>query len=122
MDLDTAFEMATSNIRVGVDTTLEVGMDLTDMGVERVLVVTDPHLAQLSPVHRLLEALEREDVSFHLYDRVRVEPTDHSFKEAIEVAVDGGFDGFVAIGGGSTIDTAKPPTFTPPIQQIFSTT
>ena len=107
MDLDTAFEMATSNIRVGVDTTLEVGMDLTDMGVERVLVVTDPHLAQLSPVHRLLEALEREGISFHLYDRVRVEPTDHSFKEAIEVAVDGGFDGFVAIGGGSTIDTAK---------------
>ena len=107
MDRDTAFEMATSNIRVGVDTTLEVGMDLTDMGVERVLVVTDPHLAQLSPVHRLLEVLEREGIAFQLYDRVRVEPTDRSFKEAIKVAVDGGFDGFVAIGGGSTIDTAK---------------
>ncbi len=107
MDRDTAFEMATSNIRVGADTTLEVGMDLTDMGVERVMVLTDPHLAQLSPVHRLLEALEREGIAFQLYDRVRVEPTDRSFKEAIEVAADGGFEGFVAIGGGSTMDTAK---------------
>ena len=107
MDRDTAFEMATSNIRVGADTTLEVGMDLTDMGVERVMVLTDPHLAQLSPVHRLLEALEREGIAFQLYDRVRVEPTDRSFKEAIEVAADGRFEGFVAIGGGSTMDTAK---------------
>ena len=107
MDRDTAFEMATSNIRVGADTTLEVGMDLTDMGVERVMVLTDPHLAQLSPVHRLLEAMEEEGIAFQLFDRVCVEPTDRSFKEAIEVAADGAFEGFVAIGGGSTMDTAK---------------
>jgi hydroxyacid-oxoacid transhydrogenase len=107
MDRDTAFEMATSNIRVGVDTTMEVGMDLTDMGIKRVLVLTDPHLAQLSPVHRLLEALEGERIAFQLYDQVRVEPTDRSFKEAIEVAAEGEFEGFVAIGGGSTMDTAK---------------
>ena len=42
-----------------------------------------------------------------LFDRVRIEPTDISFREAIEFASDGGFDGFVAVGGGSTMDTAK---------------
>src|SRR5207248_4605372 len=45
--------------------------------------------------------------SFALFDRVRVEPTDVSFKDAIEFAAQGGFDAFVAVGGGSTIDTAK---------------
>ncbi|MGI9255009.1 MAG: hydroxyacid-oxoacid transhydrogenase, partial [Thermomicrobiales bacterium] len=42
-----------------------------------------------------------------LYSRTRVEPTDTSFKEAAAFAADGGFDGFVAVGGGSVIDTAK---------------
>jgi hydroxyacid-oxoacid transhydrogenase len=38
---------------------------------------------------------------------VCIEPTDLSFKEAINFATAGRFDGFVAVGGGSTIDTAK---------------
>ena len=42
-----------------------------------------------------------------LYDSVRVEPTDVSFRQAIEFATDGDFDGFVAVGGGSSMDTAK---------------
>ncbi len=107
MDRDTAFEMATSNIRYGRGITAEVGMDLVDMGVGNVMVVTDPVLASLSPVATLLAALEDSGVRFQLFDRVRVEPTDRSFKEAIDFAVAGGFDGFVAVGGGSTIDTAK---------------
>ncbi len=38
---------------------------------------------------------------------VSIEPTDLSFKEAIKFAAGGRFDGYVAVGGGSTIDTAK---------------
>src|SRR5690606_4957833 len=37
----------------------------------------------------------------------RVEPTDASFRDAIAFATDGNFDGYVAVGGGSSIDTAK---------------
>ena len=107
MDKDTAFEMATSNIRYGRGVTAEVGMDLVDMGVGNVMVVTDGVLASLPPVTNLLAALEDSGVRFQLFDRVHVEPTDRSFKEAIEFAAAGGFDGFVAVGGGSTIDTAK---------------
>ncbi len=39
--------------------------------------------------------------------RARVEPTDVSFKEAIAFAAEGRFDGYVAVGGGSSMDTAK---------------
>ena len=107
MQKDTAFEMATSSIRFGAGITAEVGMDIVDMGLKRVLVVTDPVIATLTPVATLLASLERNDVAYSLFDRVRVEPTDASFKDAITVAVAGAYDGFVAIGGGSSIDTAK---------------
>jgi hydroxyacid-oxoacid transhydrogenase len=104
---DTAFEMAVSSVRFGVGVTREVGMDLKEMGVRSVLVLTDPLLAGLPPVRTVLESLEQSGVSFALYDRVRIEPTDESFLDAIEFARAGSYDAYVAVGGGSTIDTAK---------------
>src|SRR5204863_9211103 len=59
------------------------------------------------PVQTVLESLERSGVPFALYNRVRVEPSDESFLDAIAFARERPFDAFVAVGGGSTIDTAK---------------
>ena len=55
----------------------------------------------------VLEALRTAGIDAVLFDQVRVEPTDESFLDAIAFAVDGRFDGYVAVGGGSSIDTAK---------------
>ena len=104
---DSAFEMAASSIRFGVGVTREVGMDLADMGMTLVLVVTDPLLAQLPPVQTVIESLQASTVPYVLYDRVRVEPTDESFQDAIAFARQHPFDAIVAVGGGSVIDTAK---------------
>jgi hydroxyacid-oxoacid transhydrogenase len=104
---ETAFELATSNLRFGPGVTQEVGMDLADMGIRRVLVVTDPVMATLSPVRIACQSLADEQIAFDLFDRVRVEPTDRSMQEAIEVAREGRYEAFVAVGGGSSIDTAK---------------
>ena len=84
-----------------------MGCDLADLGVRNVLVVTDPTVARLPPVQTVLESLAAEGLRFVLYDRVRVEPTDESFLEAIAFAQGQAIDGLVAVGGGSTIDTAK---------------
>jgi hydroxyacid-oxoacid transhydrogenase len=102
-----AFEMAASNIRFGPGVTREVGMDLADLGVRNALVITDPGLARMAPVQTVLESLESAGVGFTLYDRVRVEPTDESFLDAIAFAKQAPYDALVAVGGGSTIDTAK---------------
>jgi hydroxyacid-oxoacid transhydrogenase len=107
MGNDTAFEMAASSVRFGVGVTREVGLDLQEMGTRRALVITDPVVARLGPVRTVLESLERCGVSSEIYDRVRVEPTDESFQDAIAFARARAFDAFVAVGGGSTIDTAK---------------
>jgi len=82
-------------------------MDLKEIGVRSALVLTDPLLAGLPPARTVLESLEQSGVSFALYDRVRIEPTDESFLDAIEFARAGSYDAYVAVGGGSTIDTAK---------------
>jgi hydroxyacid-oxoacid transhydrogenase len=102
-----AFEMAASSVRFGAGVTREVGLDLTDLGVRRALVVTDPTIAALAPLATVLAALESAGVAAVVYDRVRVEPTDVSFHDAIGFARGHDIDGIVAVGGGSVIDTAK---------------
>lgn len=82
-------------------------MDLADLGVRRVLVLTDPALSRLPPVHTVRQSLEDNRVAYDLYDRVRIEPNDVSFRDAIAFAGKAAYDAFVAVGGGSTIDTAK---------------
>jgi len=104
---ETAFEMATSSIRFGPGVTREIGMDLADMGVGNVMVLTDPQVAETPAMAAALESLDGEKVPYVVFDQVRVEPTDASFQEAIAFAESGRFDAFVAVGGGSTIDTAK---------------
>jgi hydroxyacid-oxoacid transhydrogenase len=106
-DRDYAFEMAVSNVRFGVGVTREVGADLQELGARTVLVLTDPTVARLPPAQAVVESLELHGLEYAVYDRVRIEPSDQSFLDAIEFARTRPFDAFVAVGGGSTIDTAK---------------
>jgi hydroxyacid-oxoacid transhydrogenase len=107
MNKDFAFEMAVSSVRFGVGVTREVGMDLAELGARLVMVVTDPVVGKLAPAATVIESLERSGVPYALYNRVRVEPSDESFLDAIAFGKARPFDAFVAVGGGSTIDTAK---------------
>ena len=107
MNREIAFEMAASSVRFGAGVTREVGMDLRELGVRSALVVTDPNVATLPPIQTVLASLEDAGVKAVLFDRVRVEPTDISFQDAIAFATESRVDGIVAVGGGSAIDTAK---------------
>lgn len=107
MSRETAFEMAASNIRFGAGVTREVGMDLRELGVRDVLVLTDAVVSRLPPLQIVQASLEENGVRSTVYDRVRIEPTDASFHDAIAFGRDHPFDAIVALGGGSTIDTAK---------------
>ena len=104
---ETGFSIDTSQIKFGVGITQEVGFEMKRLGAKNVLIVTDPNLSNSEPVEISKRSLESEKISVSIFDQVHVEPTDISFKECIEYASQGNFDGFVAIGGGSSIDTAK---------------
>lgn len=107
MERETIFTMDTSSIVYGPGATREIGTHMELLGASRVMVVTDPIVAGLEPVEVVLVALKAAGIDAVLFDGVRVEPTDASFQEAIHFAVEGGFDGYVAVGGGSSMDTAK---------------
>lgn len=104
---ETAFTMDTSSIKYGAGVTREIGYDMAQFNVKRVMVVTDANIAKLECVQIVMDALKAQGLDVTLFDQVRVEPTDESFKQAIAFAQAGDFDGYVAIGGGSSIDTAK---------------
>jgi len=107
---ETAFEMAVSSIRFGAGVTREVGSDLKDLGIRTALVFADPKLRSMKPgnvVETVLESLAEHGVKAVVYDRIRVEPSDESFLDAFTFARQTDHDGLVAVGGGSTMDTAK---------------
>ena len=104
---ESAVELATSNIRFGSGVTRELGPDLADRGIRSVLLYTDRFLIDLHPVQTALAALDDAGIRTTVYSRVEVEPTDRSFRDAVRVASETSPDAFVAVGGGSTIDTAK---------------
>jgi len=107
MKLETAFSIDTSNIKYGPGVSEEAGYELNRLGSKRVMVLTDHNVSNTEIFQNVMKAINNTKVDTFLYDNVSVEPTDKSFKDAIKCAEEGGFDGFVAIGGGSTMDTAK---------------
>ncbi len=107
MTNETIFTMDTSAIKYGAGATHEVGDDLAALGARRTMLVTDPNLAGSIGVETARASLVEAGLEVVLYDQVRVEPSDASFKDAIAFAVSENVDSFVAVGGGSVIDTAK---------------
>ncbi|PWN45327.1 putative alcohol dehydrogenase [Ceraceosorus guamensis] len=102
-----AFELAASNIRFGEGVTQELGQDFKNMKARKVGVFTDSTVRHLTPMKQSIEALEREGVKYEIFDRVRVEPNDKSWADAISFARANDFSHFLAVGGGSAMDTAK---------------
>ncbi|MBA2667638.1 MAG: iron-containing alcohol dehydrogenase [Trueperaceae bacterium] len=99
--------MDTSSVVFGIGATRDVGWHVRRLGASRVMVVTDAGLAGGRAVTSVLTSLKEAGVDIALFDDVAIEPTDTSFQRAIAFARDGRFDGYVAVGGGSVIDTAK---------------
>ena len=107
MTFETIFTMDSSSIKYGPGATRELGHDIAQLGARRVMVVTDPRLASSEPVAISLDSLRRNNIDAVLFDQVQVEPTDASLAAAIQFATEGNFEGYVAVGGGSSMDTAK---------------
>jgi len=73
----------------------------------RVALFTDRVVGATEHLARARTSLQNAGFDVAVYDAVRVEPTDASFLEAARFAREGGFDGYVSVGGGSVMDTCK---------------
>src|SRR5919199_5207389 len=107
-NFETVFTYGAPQLKYGAGASDEIGYDLSTYGVKRVLVVTDPGVAATGHPQRIVEQIEAVGIEARLFDRTHVGPTDASLVEAVDFARDSGpWDAFVAVGGGSSIDTAK---------------
>ncbi|KAI5893314.1 Dehydroquinate synthase-like protein [Schizophyllum commune H4-8] len=104
-----AFEVAASNLRFGDGVTAEVGMDLKNLKATKARAeTTSPSHATFLTSLQTLQSLESQtDLPFEVYDSVVAEPTEDSWRKAIEWSRKHDFSHFLAVGGGSVIDTAK---------------
>ncbi len=108
MGSETVFTYAAPGLKFGPGASDEIAHDLRGLGVTRVLLVTDPGVAATGAPQRIADRLRSAGLDVEVFDAVHVEPTDESLALAVDAArAFGGFDGVVAVGGGSSIDTAK---------------
>lgn len=91
----------------GSGTSKQAGKRLASLGVKKCFVVADRGILSLGIADPILESLRTAGIDYVLYDRVQPEPPDYSCMEAAELLKSTGCDGTLAIGGGSSIDTAK---------------
>ena len=106
-DGDSAFTIDASTLTFGAGCLKEAGDHAKALGMKKVGIYTDEGVRKLPPLATVTASLKAAGIDFAIYDEVRIEPTDASFKAATRFAVEGGFDGFFSVGGGSVIDTCK---------------
>jgi alcohol dehydrogenase class IV len=104
---ESIFTLEATPIKYGPGAAADAGWELKRLGVRRALLVCDPGVAAIGHPERVRASIEAEGIEVVVYDRARVEPTLDSFQEAADFARDADVDGFVSVGGGSSIDTAK---------------
>ncbi len=104
---ENAFTVEAPRIKFGPGALQEIGSDANALGMRRVALFTDPRVAKLEPVETATQSLRSAGLDVVIYDQVEAEPTDLSFKAGALFASEGGFDGFVSVGGGSVMDASN---------------
>jgi alcohol dehydrogenase class IV len=104
---DTVWDLQMSRIKFGFGVASEIGYDLKQLGIENCIIITDPILVQIGTVDKIVQFIEDQDIGVLIWDKVEPEPSMNSMQDCIDEFKESNFDGVVAIGGGSCIDSAK---------------
>jgi alcohol dehydrogenase class IV len=102
-----AFSVDVSSITYGAGCLSEAGEQARALGIRRIALFTDKRLAGTEHVAKVRKSLEAAGIDYAFYDETKVEPTDISFQAATRFAEEAKVDGFISVGGGSVMDTAK---------------
>jgi alcohol dehydrogenase class IV len=92
---------------VGGGALAELSSILRRLGIMKPLVVTDPFLVSSGHLNRAIDHLDRADIRWEVFSNTVPDPTTAVVEMGVLRLMKGDFDSLVAIGGGSSIDTAK---------------
>ena len=105
---DTVFTVRNVQVKFGEGVSAEIGFEAKRLGMTKVLVVTDRNLCDSTDIPEyIVGKIEEAGVKADIYDGTNIEPIDTEVVKGIESAMGCGYDGFIGLGGGSSIDTAK---------------
>ncbi len=80
---------------------------IKNLGLKNVMVIYDKGVSVAGISEQVLNQVKKAEVKFCIYDRVLPNPSNEQVEEAALIAKKETVDGFVAVGGGSSIDLAK---------------
>ena len=85
----------------------ELPIEINERGFKKVLVVTDKALFEVGVTARVTEVLDKAGIEYSVYSEVKPNPTIKNVLDGLAKCKEFGADVIVAVGGGSSIDTAK---------------
>lgn len=85
----------------------EVITEAKARGFKKALIVTDSDLVKFGVVKKITDLLDKNNMAYAIYDKVKANPSVNVVKEGVEAFKKAGADYMIAIGGGSPQDTAK---------------
>ncbi len=104
---DNAFVINIPELKFGIGVSRELPYEAKRLGMKNVLLVVGKRLSETKAFEEIKYSLENNDIKVHVTTHVHIEPEESELVKAYEEIKDLKIDGFVALGGGSTMDTAK---------------
>lgn len=84
-----------------------IATEAQDRGFTKAFVCSDPDLVQFGVTKKVLDILEKAGLAYELYSNIKPNPTVENVQTGVEAYKKSGADYLIAIGGGSSMDTAK---------------
>ena len=91
----------------GADALKDLAPAIQKRGLKSLLLVTDPGLVQIGLADSVKNTLTDTGLDIEIFDDVHPNPIEEDVTTGVEMYKSGGFDGIIALGGGSAMDVAK---------------
>lgn len=91
----------------GYGAILNIVPEIKARGFKNVLVCSDSTLVKAGVTTKVTDLLEKDNISYFLFSDIKANPTIENVLAGVKAAKDFGADCIVAVGGGSSMDTAK---------------
>ena len=85
----------------------EIATEVKARGFKKAFICSDPDLVKFGVTQKVIDVLSENNMEYELYSNIKPNPTIENVQTGVEAFKKAGTDYIIAIGGGSSMDTAK---------------